>query len=112
MHRWWWCIQLWLARAGTRGLCALASRLLGFPAPQKPSSVALITRGEVGAWAAASRFFRNPYSLVGREGSWCSDGYYTKALLVERNTPPSSRWRSAESQPELVSPVLVLRWEV
>ena len=59
-----------------------------------------------GAWAAASRFFRNPYSLVGREGSWCSDGYYTKALLVDAKHTPVIPLAIAESQPELVSPVL------
>ena len=60
-----------------------------------------------GARAAASRFFRNPYSLVGCEGAWDSEAHHTKALLIDAKYPAVIPLAVAPSQPELVGPVLL-----
>src|SRR5262249_12403815 len=90
----------------------LASRLLGASrtseALQRSTDHTRRGRGR----AAASGFFRNPYSLVGREGSLCSDTYHLKALLIDAKHPPVLPLAVAPPQPELVSPVLCQRWEV
>src|SRR5262249_23069161 len=58
-----------------------------------------------GAWTAASRLFRNPYSLVGREGLWRSDVHQTKALRIDAKHSPVIPLAVAPPQPELVSPL-------
>src|SRR5262249_54333980 len=58
-----------------------------------------------GAWAPARRFFRNPYSLVGRERPWCSDVDQTKALLIDAEDTAIIPLTVAPHQPQLVGPV-------
>ena len=88
-------------------LFALASRLLGasraLEALQR--SADHTRRGR--ARAAARGFFRNPYSLVGREGSLCSDTYHPKALFIDAKHPPVIPLAVAPSQSEPVGPVLL-----
>src|SRR5262245_21326258 len=58
-----------------------------------------------GAWTAASRFFRNPYSPVGRERLWRGDIHQTKTLLINAKHAPVIPLAVAPPQPELVGPV-------
>ena len=60
-----------------------------------------------GARATAGRFFRNPYSLVGCEGTWDSEAHHTKALLIDAKHPAVIPLAVAPPQPELVGPVLL-----